>query len=178
VITFLCWNLNRRPIRHRIAELARSSYVDVLILLECAIQVGDLLGALNEGNGPIFHYAPNRAEAPEETIKIFTRFTPEFLDPLEDGARYTIRRLSLPLRTDIVLAALHLPSKLYSSESSQILACSRWAETVAQAERQAGHTRTVVVGDLNMNPFEAGVVGAGLPRDDGARSGASKTAHG
>jgi hypothetical protein len=63
--------------------------------------------------------------------------------------------------TDIVLAALHLPSKLHPNESSQILACTRWAETIAQAERQTGHTRTVVVGDLNMNPFEAGIVGAG-----------------
>jgi len=133
----------------------------VLILLECAIHVGELLGALNEGDSPIFHYAPNRAEAPEESIKIFTRFIPEFLDSLEDGARHTIRRLMLPMRTEIVLAALHLPSKLYSSENSQILACSQWAETIAQAERQVGHTRTVVVGDLNMNPFEAGVVGAG-----------------
>jgi endonuclease/exonuclease/phosphatase family metal-dependent hydrolase len=136
--------------------------VDVLVLLECAIQVGDLLAALNLGDGgPIFHYAPNRAEAPEESIKIFTSFTPEFLDPLEDGARHTIRRLRLPMCMDIVLAALHLPSKLHSGESSQILACSQWAETIAQAERRAGHTRTVVVGDLNMNPFEAGVVGAG-----------------
>jgi hypothetical protein len=89
--------------------------VDVLVLLECAIQVGDLLAALNQGDAPIFHYAPNRAEAPDEAIKIFTRFTPEFVDPLEDGARYTIRRLSLPMRTDILLAALHLPSKLHAS---------------------------------------------------------------
>jgi len=161
VITFLCWNLNRRPIQHLTAEIARSRDVDVLILLECAVQVGDLLGALNEGSSPIFHYAPNRAEAPEESIKIFTRFTPEFLDPLEDGARYTIRRLVLPMRTDILLAALHLPSKLHTSENSQILACSQWADTIARAENQAGHTRTVIVGDLNMNPFEAGVVGAG-----------------
>jgi hypothetical protein len=161
VITFLCWNLNRRPIHHRIGELARSRDVDVLILLECAIEVGDLLGALNEGNRPIFRYAPNRAEAPEESIKIFTRFPSEFLDPLEDGTRYTVRHLRLPMCTDVVLAALHLPSKLHSSESSQILACSQWAEMIAQVERRAGHTRTVVVGDLSMNPFEAGVVGAG-----------------
>jgi hypothetical protein len=161
VIKFLCWNLNRRPIQHHIAELARSRDVDVLILLECAIQVGDLLGALNEGDSPIFHYAPNRAEGPEESIKIFTRFTSEFVASLEYGARHTIRHLRLPMREDILLAALHLPSKLHSSDSSQILACSQWAETIALAERQAGHTRTVVVGDLNMNPFEAGVVGAG-----------------
>ena len=161
MITFLCWNLNRRPLQHLIAELASSRDVDLLILLECAIPVADLLGALNQGTGPIFHYAPNRAEAPEESIKIFTRFTSEFVAYFEYGARHTIRHLRLPLREDILLAALHLPSKLHSSDSSQVLACSQWAAAIALAERRAGHTRTVVVGDLNMNPFEAGVVGAG-----------------
>jgi hypothetical protein len=161
VITFLCWNLNRRPLQHLIAELAGSRDVDVLILLECAIPVRELLAALNKGPGPIFHYAPRQEETPEELIKIFTRFTSEFVASLEDGARHTIRHLRLPMREDILLAALHLPSKLHSSESSQILACSQWAAAIALAERRAGHTRTVVVGDLNMNPFEAGVVGAG-----------------
>lgn len=46
-----------------------------MILLECAIQVGELLGALNEGNNLIFHYAPNRAEAPEESIKFNSKRT-------------------------------------------------------------------------------------------------------
>ena len=31
---------------------------------------------------------------------------------------------------------------------------------ISQAEKQVGHYRTVLVGDLNMNPFEDGVVGA------------------
>jgi hypothetical protein len=132
-----------------------------LILLECAIQVGDLLDALNRESRPIFHYAPRKEEATQESIKIFTRFTPDFLGPVEDGSRHTIRHLRLPLREHVLLAVLHLPSKLYSSENSQILACTQWAEIVAHAELQAGHSRTVVVGDLNMNPFEAGIVGAG-----------------
>jgi hypothetical protein len=50
VTTFLCWNLNSRPLEHRIAEIARSRDVDVLVLLECAVQVGDLLAALNQGD--------------------------------------------------------------------------------------------------------------------------------
>jgi hypothetical protein len=148
----------------------------VLILVECDIKVADLLRALNREAGPLFHYAPNRAETPAESIKIFTRFAPAFLNSLEDGTRYTIRRLVLPARTDILLAAVHLPSKLHPSESSQILASTQWAETIARAERQAGHTRTAVVGDLNMNPFEAGVVGAGgfhatMTRDQALRGG-------
>jgi hypothetical protein len=159
--TFLCWNLNGRPIQHLVAELAKSRDVDVLVLLECTIKVEDLLSALNSGDAPIYHYSPSRAESPGESIKLFTRFSSEFSQPLDEGSRHTIRHLKLPASTDVVLAALHLPSKLHSGESSQILACTAWVETIARAERHVGHSRTIVVGDLNMNPFEAGVVGAG-----------------
>jgi endonuclease/exonuclease/phosphatase family metal-dependent hydrolase len=159
-ITFLCWNLQQKPLQRRIAEIARTRDVDVLVLLECP-RVEDLLGILNQGDGPVYHYAPSRAETPEESIKIFARFSPEFLQPLDESTRHTIRQLRLPLCTEVLLAAVHLSSKLHSDSSSQILACTQWAETIADAERRVGHSNTMLVGDLNMNPFEAGVVGAG-----------------
>lgn len=99
---------------------------DVPVLLECAIPVRDLLAALNEADGPIFHHAPNLAEAPEEAIKIFTRFAPEFL-------AHTIRHLKLPMRTSVLLAVLHLPSKLHRSDDSQALAAER--RTLPQASQ-------------------------------------------
>lgn len=36
----------------------------------------------------------------------------------------------------------------------------RIASYIREAEERQGHTRTVVVGDLNMNPFEPGICGA------------------
>jgi hypothetical protein len=53
-----------------------------------------------------------------------------------------------------------MPSKLYWSEHSQALECTVLAQTIQEHESQAGHRRTILVGDLNMNPFEAGMVGA------------------
>jgi len=37
---------------------------------------------------------------------------------------------------------------------------TRLARYVHEAELKVGHTRTIIVGDLNMNPFEAGVTGS------------------
>jgi endonuclease/exonuclease/phosphatase family metal-dependent hydrolase len=42
----------------------------------------------------------------------------------------------------------------------QILGSTRLAGYIRHAEHKVGHARTVVIGDFNMNPFEAGVVGS------------------
>jgi len=34
------------------------------------------------------------------------------------------------------------------------------AGAILEAERRVGHARTVLIGDLNMNPFEAGMIAA------------------
>jgi hypothetical protein len=114
---FLCWNLNRRPLQQLVAELARSRNVDVLILLECAIGIADLLLTLNQDAQPIFHYAANPAGSSDE-IKIFTRFSTEFLRPVQDARRLTIRHLVLPARTGVILAVVHFRSKLHWSDTS------------------------------------------------------------
>jgi hypothetical protein len=158
--TFLFWNLNRKPLQQIAAALARSRNVDVLVLLECDIPVRRLLAALNQGDRPIFHYAPSRAETPNEAIKVFTRFSAEFLDPLEEERGLTIRHLKLPAMTDVILAAVHFPSKLHWDLTSQALECTALARAITRVEDRVGHTRTMLFGDLNMNPFEAGVVGA------------------
>jgi endonuclease/exonuclease/phosphatase (EEP) superfamily protein YafD len=131
----------------------------VLILLECAIGIADLLLALNNGVKPIFHYAPTPAGDTDE-IKIFIRFSTEFLRPVQDARRLTIRHLVLPARTNVILAVVHFRSKLYWRNDSQYFECTELGRTITDAERRVGHSQTILAGDLNMNPFEAGVVAA------------------
>ena len=111
-MTFLCWNLNRRPIQGLVAALVRSEQVDVVILLECDIRIGDVVNALNEATGSMFAYA----ESPTllKTIQVFTRFSPNFIRPVQESARYSIRHLAAPEQEDIILAVVHFPSKLHS----------------------------------------------------------------
>ena len=71
-----------------------------------------------------------------------------------------ISRLFVRSGTDILLAALHLPSKLYWSGASQSGLCRSVADTIREFEERTGHRRTIVVGDFNMDPFEEGIVDA------------------
>jgi hypothetical protein len=131
-----------------------------LVLLECDIDPSDVVLSLNQLAGQTFHHAVSPAGTGTETIRVFTRFPKEMLISLRDSSRFTIRHMLIPGRASVIVAAVHFPSKLYWSEDSQALECTEFARAIVEVEKEAGHDRTVLVGDLNMNPFESGMVGA------------------
>ena len=156
--TFLFWNLYEKPLQGIVANLAHHHEIDVLMLAECSIAPDMLLSALNQPDAPRYHYAPSPACT---KIEIFTRFPAEFIPfTSKDKPRLTIRHLKLPGLIDILLVVTHLSSKLHWSEPSQSDECIVTARSVRSTEQDIGHSRTILVGDLNMNPFERGIVTA------------------
>jgi hypothetical protein len=67
--------------------------------------------------------------------------------------------LTCPPRPAFLVAVLHAPAKGPWSREGQAGHAGVLARDLLLAERDAGHERTIVVGDLNMNPYEAGVCG-------------------
>ena len=92
-------------------------------------------------------------------IVMFSRFSRDFLQPSFETDRVSIRRLILPDRMPVLLAAVHLPSRLHWSAESLAMECGELAKSIEIEERKAGHGRTILVGDFNLNPFEAGLAG-------------------
>jgi hypothetical protein len=153
---FLFWNVGGKRRKAQIAQLAINYNVDVLLLAEMIDEPGDLLAALNT-RSTAYSYAPGVGNT---KIHAFGKFDQSFVAPIRETNRLTVRRLNPPGALEILLAAVHFPSKLWWNEDSQILECTRLANEIQAAETSAGHKRTVLVGDLNMNPFETGVVSA------------------
>jgi exonuclease III len=151
---FLFWNINRKPLAKAVADLALADQIDVVILVECEVDPVTLLLALNSETGSDFHYSPGNSKA----IRIFTRFSRDFLRPIWESDRISIRRLALPARSEILLAAAHLPSGLHWNRRSQNDECGELARLIAAEEEKVGHRRTVVVGDFNVNPFDPGMI--------------------
>lgn len=137
-----------------VAELAATHKADVVILAESAIVSMGLLAALNNGPGNGFHLSTGVSKG----ITILTRFSREFFRPVFESDHISIGRLMLPARSEVLLAAVHLPSKLYWSNESQSFECVELARRIAEEEDGAGHQRTALVGDMNMNPLEPGLV--------------------
>ena len=130
--------------------------MDVLILAEC----GHLAGADASGTQRRVVRLPVRAGQLRPSAFLHA-FRLEFLTPLFESHRISIRRLALPEHESILVAAAHLPSKVGFSEESLLVESVHLAQSIDQVESSEGHQRTILLGDLNMNPFEAGMIIAG-----------------
>lgn len=172
--SFVFWNLGRRHVPALIADLAAEHEADVLILAECKIPLAELLNALNEGQRSQFSVPFD----PARQLLMLVRGPSQSLRIVSDKRRISFRHLQLPAKTAILLAAAHLPSKQYRSPSDQTLFMVGVREAIEDAEKAVGHDRTVLVGDLNMNPFEDGMVAASClhgTMDRGIAAGGHRT---
>lgn len=156
MVKFLFWNIDKKPLETVIANIARVHEIDVLILAECDISLTTMLYALNRDSTEYQFSADTKCEK----LAIYTRFSTQFIEPLSETGRWSIRRLALPLRTEILLAAAHMPDKQNHTAESQAYESAELARDIKRVEEQVGHARTVLVGDLNMDPFEGGVYAA------------------
>jgi hypothetical protein len=155
-ITLLFWNIRRNPIEAIVAELARRHEVDILILAESNINPAVLLETLN-AQSTEYHFSPQLGC---RKIQLYSRFETQFIKAIFEHSRITVRRLNLPGLIEILIVMIHMPSKRNWSADSQGYECNRIAEEIRILETQVGHSRTILVGDLNMNPFDHGTVSA------------------
>ena len=155
-MNFLFWNCGRSRLGRTISKLAHQHEIDVIVLAEVTDTPAQLLAELNKNSSFLFDFSQGQCKK----ICMFTRFPGEWATPVHEASRYTIRRLCLPAKEEVLLVAAHLPSPLHLSESSRNASCADLAYDIRRVERQEQHTRTILVGDLNVNPFDAGAVNA------------------
>ncbi|HEX8735771.1 MAG TPA: endonuclease/exonuclease/phosphatase family protein [Pyrinomonadaceae bacterium] len=157
-MTFLFWNIRKNPLQDLLAVLVREHSVDVLILAECEIDDVTLLETLNKNQSPKYGIALNYV--PNKRIKIFTLLPRDSFQPLRDEGTAVFHLLHPPIGKEIILVSVHLSSKMFQSDRDQAFNVTTLAQAIREVEIQVGHSRTLVVGDLNMNPFEDGLVAA------------------
>lgn len=155
--TLAFWNIAGNVLTATVAAFAHESEADILILAENHISTETLVLALNSGANRYYFPDP----IPAGRLAIFTRFSPDTSIVISDEEGISIRHYRMPLGDSFLVVAVHLSSKLWKKTEDQIFVSVRVAGSIREAEKKVGHQRTVVIGDLNMNPFEAGVVGSG-----------------
>ncbi len=165
-LKILFWNINKNAIPGFVGHLVREADANLLILAECRIPNAELLVALNAersdwqyawgncGRLAFFVRQPTLSQEKSDGGAAME------LTPLIESRRVSIRRLRVEGHEPLLIAAAHLPAKLGYSDDSQVLESAHLARLIADAEAAEGHQRTLLVGDLNMNPFEPGMVGA------------------
>ena len=161
LISFLFWNLMKCPLQDHLATIVSSHNVDIVMLAECAVAPDDIESALDKGAIQDFQFFPG--ENRSEKFVLFSRAgKATLISQFDDySGSLTVRRLQLPGVLEILIAVVHLPSAINYSEVDQLLASAKLAGDIEQTERDTGIPRTILVGDLNMNPFHPGVASAG-----------------
>ena len=158
--TFLFWNMAKKPLRESLFRLAMRHRVDVLLLSENGSSPGQTLEVLNQDQA-LYHF-PTTHSPESAKIQIFTRYPSAFVRHRDthSGFRWTMRRLILPGLPEILIVGVHLNSKRVYTGPSQDSECRDLAEHIRRIEKANGHSRTLVVGDFNVNPYEAGMLDA------------------
>ncbi len=178
MLNFLFWNLQKKNRDEQVAQLARECAADVICLAECDAISTNLISQLNEANG--FLFAENR---PYEAgkVRLLSHFSDLEFHPVFGSpyGRMTIWRLFLQ-DTDVLLAVIHFQSKINWEGDDQYEQMQVLARNIREIECQFEHSRTVVFGDFNMNPFERGMASShglhGVMTRDIAREGARTVA--
>lgn len=169
MLSILFWNLRgnetatwdkRGPdLRTRLARLTKALNIDVLLLAESGFDPADIVDALNIGSDEAFCFPASNSHR----IQLFTRLpAPAIIDQFNDSSdgRLTIRNLTPSSGHPILLAVLHFQSQMHWTRDEQALQTTVVQQDVGQTEDLVGHQRTVLIGDLNMNPFDLGLIGA------------------
>lgn len=153
-MTFLFWNVQGKQteLASVVAAMATRHRVDVILLGECLAPEA-LLPILNPGEFTLSSAAGDR-------VAVYTRFSERFMVVEDRQPRFTIWRLGHPAQDEILLVTAHLRSGPYTTTDSLSAGCPKLAHAIREVEGRVGHSRTVVVGDLNLNPFDKGVVEA------------------
>jgi len=156
MLRIMFWNAGRAPL-DAIAQIAESERVDILALAEPAHTLTSYLLALNGRNDrPPFLASPSHCRR----ISLYARLPGESLSTVSDSQHMTIRLITLPIGAPFLLVCAHLRSKLYQDTESQKASLFPVAQEIRSAEVRAGLDRTVLVGDLNADPYETALVAA------------------
>ena len=152
MVSFLFWNLRRRFLELVLHRLTIRHDLDVLVLAECAISEDAMLNALNAEGRNTFRRVPALAS---QRLHLYSHFDQSCFGPvLKEADHYLIRTMTPPGGMEIVLAMAHLASPLHKDLRARHSRITGFACDIRDAEKTASNDRTVLVGDLNVNPFD------------------------
>jgi mRNA deadenylase 3'-5' endonuclease subunit Ccr4 len=155
MIRFLFWNIHKNDTLKLVSHAIRAYSIDVVILAECVLSSEEIDIHINSS---IHNHKFKDTFIQCPKIKIYHNNRINF-ETIEDEARFTIQRVVIVNNNlNFLLIAAHLPSKLHFGSVDQSIECERLVRYIQKTEESEKHTRTIVVGDMNINPFEEGMV--------------------
>jgi len=153
-MNILFWNINGKNLSSAISEIVHVRDIDIIILCEYGIDDSAMLNQLNSGQSV---YEVSDCLGCEK-IKIFTKLDLPNLTIVSEAKRWTMRKVNYPNQSPFLLVAAHLISKANYNNNSLFTEFVVFRDAINKAQNDEKLERVVIVGDLNMNPFEEGII--------------------
>lgn len=150
MISVLFWNVSRGSAASFVPSICLENAVDVLILVEDPSPPGAMETAINSeaGSGAYREFAPVPS-----AVRFYHKLASGTLSAAMDGHRVSIRSFHPTKGSSVLIGAAHLISRLYADELTQLSSAGALRRLIQDAEANAGHKRTIVLGDFNADPF-------------------------
>ncbi len=157
-MNFLFWNTARKNLSVEVARLALERGSDFVILAEAEDHAHDYLVALNKRRkDSMFDLAPAFVQAGGRLL-VFTRLPVGEITPAATDHTCSVFHVQPAGVNSFFLACVHLSSAMHMEQDDRAGLAGCTARLISSCEQSAGHERTLVMGDFNMNPFEPGMV--------------------
>jgi hypothetical protein len=152
-LKILFWNTYKQPLYDEIGMLVKQHGINLLTILENtgdeSVHLSNLGSAFKVFNTILF-----------KKVKIISSLDIKIKEVHGHG-RYGIFHISGESIEDLLLVIVHFPSKVNWGDSGDHLGlCVELKRDIELQEAAVGHTRTIILGDFNMNPFEIGLINA------------------
>jgi endonuclease/exonuclease/phosphatase family metal-dependent hydrolase len=150
----LFWNAYKSASEDAISQIANIKQVDLVALAE-AQHVSDesIQDRLRSRCQRTFHSVPGAFR-----IRVYSSFPVDYIRVLSDENNIVSLELRQIFAPSILVIFAHLASKMGQDEPAVSMLATRLRSQIEKLETKAGHRRTIVMGDLNMEPYETGVV--------------------
>ena len=157
--SFLFWNVakNRSAFPH-LVRLVSSTNCDVILIAECPENLDDLVVELNSKGERIFREETiGDAKVRVVTSLPLSVFFPKYVNAPKDMAIWHFRtdRSDIPV---VQFVYVHLLSKISASDEAQTANSIAVSGELARYEDKHDCHDTVVIGDMNMNPYDPGLI--------------------
>lgn len=154
-LSILCWNTNANDVKKQLAELCTSQNLNVLVLLELGIDPHELTAYLKEKGNFDFEIV----NSINRRCTVLSRDSQLRLDEINSSDRLSMRKLHYD-DTEFHLGIVHLVDKGNWDSEEQFGQVILLMQDVRKIEEHTGHSRTILIGDFNLNPFEKGMTSA------------------
>ena len=153
----LFWNTNGRDRSQLIADLVRERGIDIIAIAEPGAAPQFLIEELMARTESRY----SLVESATQRLQVVAGENASGLKEREvDASGKMVFHLLGTGTNEIVFVFVHLISRLRWDADSQAIETQVLAEDIRRFEDKIGHRRTILMGDLNMQPFDTAVVQA------------------